>query len=200
MEPSLEFLLFCQRSDIEETKTLGRLNEEKLCHILSNIVSDCDGCWHWKGFVNDNRKGHQHGKMLFKNNYRLVHRLMYHNFVENVPEYVAKSGCLQVNHSCSHTKNGRCVNPSHMYLGTPKDNMQDALRDGTKNKAPCGQNNYNAHVSDDAVRQAKSLRNNGLSHREIAKQIGVNPSQISRWLSGKTRSQNTTTETSCHEM
>ena len=74
--------------------------------------------------------------------------------------------------------------------------MQDALRDGTKNKAPSGENNYNATASNDQVIEAIRLwklndqiedPKERLSQSQIAKRIGVNQSQVSRWVNRKTR-------------
>jgi hypothetical protein len=180
-------LLEAQRQDIKETKTLGKLSKEKIEEILQKCIINESSCWLWQGRIGDNKKGHQHGLVWFKGNWRHVHRLMYHNFVKDVPEYESKSGMLQVNHKCSHEQNGRCINPAHLYLGTPRDNMQDALRDGTKAKAPKGEDNYNATVSNEAVNKALALQNSALTQKEIATIIGVNQSQISRWFNKKTR-------------
>jgi predicted XRE-type DNA-binding protein len=68
--------------------------------------------------------------------------------------------------------------------------MQDALKDGTKNKTPSGEENYNATVSNDQVKQALALKNSSLTQKEIASLFGVNQSQISRWFNKKTRSLN----------
>lgn len=183
-------LLQVQRDNIKETRTLGKLSKEKIENIVRKCVVTESSCWLWQGRIGDNNKGHQHGLIWFKGNWRFVHRLMYHNFVEDVPEYVNKHGALQVNHACTHQHDGRCINPAHLYLGTPKHNMQDALKDGTKNKTPSGEENYNATVSNDQVKQALALKNSSLTQKEIASLFGVNQSQISRWFNKKTRSLN----------
>lgn len=142
-------------------------------------------CWIWNGTKQYKGKGHQHGCIWYNQKYVQVHRLMYHNFVKDVPIYERKSGILQVNHRCE--TDGRCINPEHLYLGTPKQNTKDCINNGNKNKAASGENNHNAVLTDDIVKQIKKLKNSGRSQKDIAKQYGVNQSQISRWWSGKTR-------------
>lgn len=125
-------------TDVKETNTLGLLSIEKLTFIfervtiesnVNDIASLQNCCWLWNGFKQSNSKGHQHGKIWYKGNYRFVHRLMFHNFIDNFPEFKRESNSLQINHSCSHDNNGRCINPWHLYLGTPKQNTQDLIHE-----------------------------------------------------------------------
>ena len=119
---TVSYLISIQRTNIRESKTIGKLSEVHLEKILENVRYEneeqpCNGCWIWTGRCHDylERKGHQHASMSFNKSNRFVHRLMYHNFIENVPEYEHKSGALQVNHKCNHEHNGRCMNPWHRY-------------------------------------------------------------------------------------
>jgi len=117
-----------------------------------------------------------------------VHRLMYHNFIGDVPIYTPTD--KRINHKCSHENNGKCINPWHMYLGTAKDNMQDAINDGTKNKIASGEKNPMVTVSDKLVLEALKYKDSKLTQLEIAEKIGVNQSQISRWFRGENRTKN----------
>jgi predicted XRE-type DNA-binding protein len=194
MDNFIDELFLRQREHIVPSGKLGKITKDKLLSIMertyipftsSNIYQDC---WLWNGTTIDNAKGHCHGVVWFEKNYVLIHRLLYHNFIENVPPYTNKQNALQVNHKCSHQNNGRCINPWHCYLGTSKMNMRDALREGTKYRMPKGQENHNATLSDDIVLEIKQLKGKtSLTQREIAAKYNVSQSQISRWWNGITR-------------
>jgi len=171
----------------ENVPTIGKLgnlseSEKKRIEMYTTIENDC---WIWNGTKQYTGKGRQHGCIWYHGKYVQIHRLMYHNFVENVPEYERKSGALQVNHKCK--TDGKCINPKHLYLGTAKQNTIDCIKDGNKNKAKSGEDNHNAVLSDELIEHIKSLKGTGVYQYEIAKKYGVNQSQISRWWNNKTR-------------
>jgi len=187
-----------KRQNIETLDKLSELSKSDLTRIISNIDDDFlddtnfdstkQNCWLWIGNIQDESKGHSHPSIHFMKKKVLVHRLMYHNFIDKVPKYERKSGSLQVNHKCGHKQNGKCVNPWHMYLGTPKDNMQDALREGTKYRAPCGDQNRLSKLSNNQVQEIINMKGKTtMSQKEIASMYNIHQSQISRWWNKITR-------------
>lgn len=94
-------------------KTSNKKNDSFL-----DKIEKTENCWIWKGWINK-----KIGYGRFKHKY--AHRLSYQHFKGEIPK--DKIIC----HTCN---NKICVNPDHMYLGTPYDNAQDAKRDGVYEK------------------------------------------------------------------
>lgn len=84
---------------------------------------------------------------------------------------------LRVCHGCD---NCLCVNPSHLFLGTQKENVHDAIRKGRRNAF--GHQKLNA----DDVRVIRAQAARGILHIDIAKAFGVARNTVSQIVSGKT--------------
>lgn len=78
------------------------------------------GCWIWMGSLNDRGYG-RHRLGGRGSAWKLMHRLSWEMYRGQVP-----IGML-VLHRCDIPS---CVNPGHLFIGTQKDNMQDASRKG----------------------------------------------------------------------
>lgn len=90
--------------------------EEVRASFLKRVVTT-DSCWIWMGVT-----GHYgYGSLWFEGKTRWAHRVSFHIFKEPIPKG------LLVMHSCD---NPWCVNPNHLFSGTQKDNIQDALKKG----------------------------------------------------------------------
>jgi hypothetical protein len=96
---------------------MKRTLEQRLMKHVS--VGDKDQCWLWKG--PKDRDGYGHLTVDHKD--ILAHRLSLEIFLGRPirPE-------LWVLHKCN---NPMCVNPSHLYEGTAKDNTKDSIAAGT---------------------------------------------------------------------
>ncbi len=90
--------------------------------ILENSKPMSSGCIEWQGYKN--KSGY--GRKRFNGRLQLVHRIAYMLSQGGRP---IPSGLL-VCHKCD---NPPCVNPAHLFLGTHKDNCQDAIRKGRIN-------------------------------------------------------------------
>ncbi|MBR0721791.1 HNH endonuclease [Bradyrhizobium manausense] len=123
-------------------------NEARLEEFWSHVVKGGpEQCWLWSGPILDGRYG------------RLwnipAHRLSCEIVNGPIPP-----GML-VMHSCD---NGFCVNPRHLSVGTPAENMADKMRKGRSGTT---------RLCASEVREIRALREQGYSFRKIAAETGV---------------------------
>lgn len=153
-------------------------------------VGEADECWEWTGTVIDKKPGLNYGRMWIKGDHVQAHRLSFALATGAFP-----AATLQMCHRCD---NPPCVNPRHLFAGTPTDNMQDMTRKGrswiknnqhivcTLRKPVTGEQHYRAKLKDDDVREIIELLKRGASQTAVAKRFGVNQTNISGIARGKT--------------
>ena len=111
-------------------------DEEARLRILSKVkVDQSTGCWNWQGCVCDH--GYGNIKLTgFRGNGRRTykpHRVMFLICCGDLNEGI---------YACHRCDNPICVNPGHLFAGTPQDNMDDMMRKGRHRTKPAYGNNF----------------------------------------------------------
>lgn len=128
-------------------------------------VCKTPGCWNWQGSTIPDG----YGQLQVCGRGVLAHRLSYELFIGPI------INSLHVLHSCD---NRLCVRPSHLRLGTNRENIQDAFDRGRRQKGqglvPTTFHNGVHHVlTPEDVRAIRESYKNGDSYRELAQRYGV---------------------------
>jgi hypothetical protein len=126
-----------------------------------------DGCWEWKGTIMSTGYGRWGRKYT-------AHRKSYEFYKGEIPRK------LFVCHSCDNRK---CVNPSHLFIGTSKDNMQDAAKKGRTLR---GEKHPNSKLTNKDVSFIKSTyKIKNCTESYLANLFNVSQMAIHYVLSGK---------------
>lgn len=89
--------------------------------LLQRSVDTVRGCRIWMGHVHDDGYGRVRYRVKRKASWIRAHRLAYLCWRGAIADG------LHVLHSCDTPL---CINPSHLWLGTNGDNIQDGIRKG----------------------------------------------------------------------
>jgi hypothetical protein len=136
-------------------KTRGRPSWQEQIAIFLARFSDNSQCWEWSGSWASTGYGRLNPKRGFT--------VSAHRGAWEVVNGPIPNG-LFVLHHCD---NPPCCNPSHLFLGTPKDNTQDML---TKGRNPHGEQHYRARLT---APQVVAIRADARSHRSIAADYSI---------------------------
>lgn len=189
----LQFLIGLKRIKIPTIGKLGEMSNEyieKIIHLIDfNKEQIKLDCWIWKGRERTNqRKGHKHGVRKFKGKDVYIHRLIYHNFIEDLSEYNISTLENQINHTCQ--SDGKCINPWHLYLGSGYSNILNSIEDKTSIilNPQKGSNHYKSKISNEQVKEIRKLREEeNKKYKDIAKKFKIHPSYVSEICLKKVR-------------
>ena len=137
-------------------------------------VGAADECWPWIGSVNG---GYGRTQIDGKNYYahRVIFDLAHPGMINRAsPENRRGPGLL-----LHHCGDRLCCNPSHLYIGTQKDNMQDRLKtgDGYRN-LPRGEKHHAAVLSDEDRALLLEMSDQGVRGCDLAEIFRLNRSTV----------------------
>jgi hypothetical protein len=128
-------------------------------------IEKTEACWIWRG----TRTAARYGIISRRGERIYAHRLSYELHYGKIPPN------RHILHECD---NPSCVNPKHLFLGTPLTNTHDAIKKGRK---PGG------CLTDKDVEEIRELARSGISQSEIARFFGVCQPHINRIINNKRR-------------
>lgn len=146
--------LICRSGSIVYTRS-PRVNFRNTADDFWRFVKKSDGCWLWTGTF---RK--RYGFFSIGGKEIAAHRFSYE--LHNGP--IARG--LWVCHKCD---NPPCVNPSHLFVGTARDNSHDCLKKGRIGRHP--------KLTWDQVHLIRRLYP-AITQRKLADQFGISQSQV----------------------
>lgn len=120
-------------------------------------------CWNYVG-----RQSGRYPRVTYDKSKYQLHRLSWKLTYGDIPDN------LYVCHKCDNTK---CCNPSHLFLGTQYDNMQDMVRKG-RNSDTSGEFNGRAILDWEVVKFIREDYQSGMPTKRLSEKYKVPPTTI----------------------
>jgi HNH endonuclease len=142
--------------------------------ILSRVVR-ASTCWVWTG--SKNKKGYGH-ICIGAGQIELAHRTSYRTFCGPIPDG------LCVLHHCD---NPVCLNPTHLFIGTQIDNINDCVSKGrNRGGGQQGEHHHHAKITDENAKEILELISAGVPLSKIAERFNFSYASVYAIKIGKT--------------
>lgn len=157
-----------RNAQIPDGKRIKTFDDDPVKWFWSQVNTGSEEtCWNWQG----PRQPGWHGRLRFKGRMTSAHRVA----------WTLQNGAIPRGmYVCHHCDNPLCCNPSHLFLGTGRDNAADRHRKGRDAR---GEQNGHAKLTDQAVRVIRAELHE--STEVLAKRFGVSTSTIHNVRNGR---------------
>lgn len=155
---------------LDEITILEVLRQESYQRRFWSKVAKSDGCWTWtgrrlpKGYGQISLPGRGAGNLY-------AHRVSWRLHHGAIP------AGLFVCHRCD---NRACVNPAHLFLGTPRNNVDDCV---AKRRHTIGERHPNARLKEAQVLDIRARFGSGTAICTMAREFGVSKATVSGIIS-----------------
>jgi hypothetical protein len=155
---------------------IPRRSVEQRFMLYVEPIPEGKGCWEWTGTIHP-KYGYGYitvgsKKDGTKRPYH-AHRFSWEYHIGPIPKG------LIVCHKCD---NKTCVNPDHLFLGTPADNSRDMVAKGRQAR---GESHGRRKIGQQEADDIRNLLGSGVFQEEIAKRFSVSQSLVSLIKLGK---------------
>jgi hypothetical protein len=131
------------------------------------------GCWEWTASLD----GKGYGQISINGKTKRAHHIAWELTVGKIP----KGKFI-----CHHCDNKKCVNPNHLFLGTPLSNIQDMDKKGRRINSPlCGEKHGRSKLKNLDVQEIKNLMKIGIKQRKIAEMFNIGVGTINHIAKGR---------------
>jgi len=148
---------------------MGPFIKEHMIDRFLSKVNKTNYCWEWAASLDSGG----YGNFSIKHIVYKAHRVSYEFFINKIPKNA------KVLHKCDNRK---CINPSHLFLGTQIDNIRDMVSKGRQHK-PKGSLHPKSKITEADVLEIRRLFNLKLkSRKELQTIYKLSKSNISKIL------------------
>ncbi len=161
-----------------EPRPRGSLEERFWRYVFKEPNS---GCWLWTGVVRGSTVRMSYGQITIRRGVvHKAHRVSWELHIGPIPPRAL------VCHKCDTPS---CVNPGHLFLGTPAENSQDMVRKGRSTKGRCAplilRGEERGKSTKLTTRKVIAILSSRLGTCALARKYGVDPATISKIKHGK---------------
>lgn len=143
--------------------------QDEINRFHSKIDKSGD-CWIWMGAYHHSG----YGVITIRNRSKIATRMMW----ESLHGPITKGMCV-----CHKCDNPQCINPEHLFLGTPRRNNRDRANKGRSAVNKTARNK----LSDDAIADMKQDYKTGMGSSKLARKYGVSRGTVLRYVGGAVR-------------
>lgn len=139
-------------------------------------VAGPEECWDWIGAKTSNG----YARMIIEGKSVMGSRVSYmiaHD-LDEFPEGL---------HALHHCDRPICVNPSHIFTGTDRDNLYDSMEKGrARSGGRKGEDQHLHKLTEDDVREIRRATSAGIQQKVLAERYGVHRDTIRNVMIGRT--------------